>query len=374
MKLTPREQELLNLIRQFPLSSPDELARRLGTTRQAVNVHVSNLIRKGALLGRGYVLPEGTEQRVVVVGGANMDFKSRTIHPALPATSNPGTTTQAVGGVGRNIAENLARLGVPVSLISAVGRDPLGDQLLSETEKAGVDVRGVLRSAQTATGTYTAVLDHTGELLIAVAAMQVMQELTPAALQERRAQFSGAAWIIADGNLNADTLTHLLKLAAPTSTKVIFEPVSVPKAAQLFPALDADFAPYGVTPNVDELAALVNHEVPRTDEAIRHAALELHAKGIEIVWVRRGQQGSLLSLPDDYRAFPALPAQVADVTGAGDAMLAAFTAALLQDENPMPAAPLAHAAAALTIESKYTVVPELSMQAVRERMSKGLRV
>ena len=134
MKLTPREQELLALIRQAPLSSPEELARRLGSTRAAVNVHVSNLIRKGALLGRGYLLPASQQQRVVVIGGANMDFKSRTLGAAIPTTSNPGTTQQAVGGVGRNIAENLARLGISVSLISAVGRDALGDILLSETE------------------------------------------------------------------------------------------------------------------------------------------------------------------------------------------------------------------------------------------------
>ena len=96
MKLTPRELELLNLIRANPGSSPEELARRLGTSRAAVNVHVSSLIRKGALLGRGYLLPAQSRQHVTVVGGANVDFKSRTLAPALPGTSNPGTTQQAV--------------------------------------------------------------------------------------------------------------------------------------------------------------------------------------------------------------------------------------------------------------------------------------
>lgn len=367
MKLTPREQELLALIRQAPLSSPEELARRLGSTRAAVNVHVSNLIRKGALLGRGYLLPASQQQRVVVIGGANMDFKSRTLGAAIPTTSNPGTTQQAVGGVGRNIAENLARLGISVSLISAVGRDALGDILLSETEKTGVDVRGVLRSTNASTGTYTAVLDHAGELLVAVAAMGVMDELTPAALQERRAHLSGAAWIVTDGNLPADTLSRVLDLAAQADIKTIFEPVSVPKATRLLPALHAGFSPHAVTPNVDELAALVGREVEGTDAAIRAAALELHARGIELVWVRRGQQGSLLSNPTAFQSFPARPAQVVDVTGAGDAMLAAFIAALLDDRTPAQAVQFAHAAAALTIESPFTVRPDLSRQAVQER-------
>ncbi|WP_135228301.1 carbohydrate kinase [Deinococcus fonticola] len=371
MKLTPRELELLNLIREAPASAPEELARRLGTSRAAVNVHVSSLIRKGALLGRGYLLPTKSRRHVTVVGGANVDFKSRTLAPALPATSNPGTTRQAVGGVGRNVTENLARLGVAVNLISAVGRDALGDFLLSETEKTGVDVRGVLRSVTHPTGTYTAILDATGELLVAVAAMQVMDELTPAALQERRAALSGAQWVITDGNLTPATLTHVLKLAAQVNVKTVFEPVSVPKVAHLFSALDAGFAPDVITPNLAELSALTGRDVPDTEQGIRSAALTLHARGIPLVWVRRGARGSALSGPDTLHTFPALPAQVVDVTGAGDAMLATFVAALMEEQLPEQAARLAHAAAALTIESEHTVRPDLTLQSISERLTAG---
>ncbi|WP_034358202.1 winged helix-turn-helix transcriptional regulator, partial [Deinococcus phoenicis] len=77
MSLTDRERDLLALIRESPLSTPEELARRLGTSRAAVNVHVSNLTRKGALLGRGYVVAPEDHPRVVVVGGANLDVKAR---------------------------------------------------------------------------------------------------------------------------------------------------------------------------------------------------------------------------------------------------------------------------------------------------------
>lgn len=371
MNLTPREQELLNLIGQAPLSSPDELARRLGTTRAAVNVHVSNLIRKGALLGRGYLLPQGQETQVVVVGGANIDVKCRTLEPAVPATSNPGHTSQAVGGVGRNIAENLARLGVRTSLISAVGRDALGDTLLRETENAGVNVAQVLRSAGTPTGTYTAVLDSNGELLIAVAAMQVMNELTPAALQERRTALGGPGWVIADGNLNADTLAHLLNLAAQAGTKVAFEPVSVPKARNLLPALEAGHAPHTITPNLDELAALTGEAVPDETQAIEDAARQLLSRGIECIWVRRGPHGSLLCTSQETVVCPAQPARVVDVTGAGDSMLAAFIAALLRDEAPARAAKFAHAAAALTIESEFTVRPDLTFDMVSKRLTDG---
>lgn len=367
LPLTERERALLALIRESPLSTPEELARRLGTSRAAVNVHVSSLIRKGALLGRGYVVAPQEARRVVVVGGANVDVKVRTLAPAVMGSSNPGVSTQAPGGVARNIAENLARLGVETHLIAAVGRDAPGDLLLRETEAAGVDVRSVLR-LDGPTGTYTAVLDERGELLIAVAAMQSMDALTPAALQERRGVLRGAAWVVADGNLSAETLTHLLTLCTEAGVPVVFEPVSVPKAARLLPALQAELAPHTVTPNVAELAALVGREVADTPQALRDAAAELHARGIQTVWVRRGERGSLLSTADGLTELPALPAQVTDVTGAGDAMLAAYLAALLGGCLPAEAARYGHAAAALTVESAQAVSPTLTPAAVRARL------
>ncbi|GGN35445.1 carbohydrate kinase [Deinococcus daejeonensis] len=370
MPLTDTESALLALIRETPLATPEELARRLGSTRASVNVHVSNLVRKGALLGRGYLLPEADGPgRVVVVGGANVDVKARTLAAAVPGTSNPGVTAQAPGGVARNVAENLARLGVPASLVSVVGRDALGDWLLRETEAAGVDVRAVLRAPEVSTGTYTAVLDASGELLVAVAAMAAVEALTPAALQERRGVLRGAAWVVADGNLPEGSLAHLLSLAAEAGVPVVFEPVSVPKAARLRSSLAAGLVPQVVTPNVPELGALLGHAVPDEPGALRAAAAELHAQGVRLVWVRRGTAGSLLSTPEGVTELAALPAEVRDVTGAGDAMLAAFLAGLASGLPPAEAARHGHAAAALTVESDHAVSPTLTPAAIQARLT-----
>lgn len=373
MSLTVREQQVLDLIREAPLSSPEDLARRLGISRAAVNVYVGHLTRKGALLGRGYLLPPA-RTGVVVVGGANLDIKARITGEVIGATSNPGRASQAPGGVARNVAENLARLGADTRLITAVGQDPAGDLLLERTAAAGVDVGPALLSPHCATGTYTAVLDAAGELVIAVAAMDVTDELTPEVLRARRGVLAGAGWIVADGNLSAEALAQLLTLAAGNSTPVVFEPVSVPKAARLRPALLAGPVPYAVTPNLGELGALVGRDVADEDGAIAGAAAELHALGLTLVWVRRGRRGSLLSEAGvdggapGVQTFPALPARVVDVTGAGDAMLAAFLAALAGGLGAAEAARHGHAAAALTIESSHTVLPTLSPAAIRARL------
>lgn len=361
MSLTDREREIVVLLRRDPLIGSEAIAQELGTTRAAVNVHLSNLGKKGVILGRGYVLSE--QQSVVVVGGVNMDVKARSRRAVVSGTSNPGTSAMSAGGVGRNIAENLARLGTRTHLVAAIGADGLGDQVLAATSAAGVHVEHVRRSAR-ATGTYTAVLDANGELVVAVSDMAATDELDPDHVNAARDLVAAASLVVLDGNLATATLDFALDLATRAAGRVVLEPVSVPKAALLAPLLDADRPIFAVTPNRDELAALTGLPT-RTDLQVEKAARALHDRGVELVWVRLGSGGSLLSGPAGLVTLDAVPTEVVDVTGAGDAMLAAFCHALLDGAEPAAAAAYGHAAAALTIASPHTVRPDLTDRLVR---------
>ncbi len=293
-----------------------------------------------------------------MIGGANLDVKARSHAKATPQTSNPGHGSMTPGGVGRNIAENIARLGDQVHLISVVGRDPIGDSLLAHTSAAGVRVEYVARTDQP-TGTYTAVLDADGELIVAISDMQALSELGPQQLRNARTLISAAGLLVLDGNLTLEALDFALDLA--DGVRVIFEPVSVPKAAALKGAIDDRI--YAVTPNRDELGALA--DLPTgTDRQVRAAAVSLHDKGVELVWVRLGRRGSLLSTARDAVEIAAVPAEVEDVTGAGDSMLGAFCHVLLAGGSPEEAARFGHAAAALTIASPHTVRPDLTPRLV----------
>ena len=280
---------------------------------------------------------------IVVVGGMNVDIKARSAAAVVRATSNPGTVVRSAGGVGRNIAENLARLGSPVGLVSAVGADPDGDWLLAETAAAGVDVSAVTRTGPT-TGTYAAVLDADGELVVAVSAMVAADTIDVGAAEPLVA---GAALLVLDGNLAPATADAALDLAAANGVRVVLEPVSVPKAARLAPLLRPDRPVFAVTPNRDELAAF-------------GSVAALHDRGVEVVWVRDGAAGSVLSTPAGVVELAAPAADVVDVTGAGDAMLAAFCHRLLADGDLAAAAADGHRAAALTVASPHTVVPDLA--------------
>ena len=295
---------------------------------------------------------------VVVIGGANLDVRARSSVPAVPATSNPGTVALSLGGVGRNVAENLARLGTPVRLVAAVGRDDIGERLLRETAAAGVDLEHVVRTDE-ATGSYTAVLDADGELVVSVSDMAGTDRLLPDDVRRVEPLVAAAALLVLDGNLAPDTLGAALDLAAASGTPVLLDPVSVPKAARIAGRLGTHRPLLAVTPNLGELGALTGR--PVADERdVPAATADLHRLGAEHVWVRLGPGGSWLSSGGHATRLAPVPGPVADVTGAGDAMLAAFVHALLAGATPVAAARLGHAAAALTIAVPETVRPDLT--------------
>ncbi|WP_148615390.1 PfkB family carbohydrate kinase [Nocardioides rubriscoriae] len=277
---------------------------------------------------------------VVVVGGANVDVVARPRARAEQATSTPGTVTVTAGGVARNIAEVLARLGTPVRLVSAVGGDQHGDLVVEASTQAGVDLTHV-RQVAGSTGAYVALLDVDGELVGAVSDMAdcdlAPDDLDPAMLAE-------ADLVVVDGNLAPATLARALDLAG--SVPVALDPVSVPKAARLREVLHGRRL-FLVSAGEAELAALGDVDA-------------------ELVWERRGPDGSTLTGAAGTVDHPALLVEdVVDVTGAGDAMLGAFLHAWLGGATPAEAAAYGHAAAALTVASAHTVRPDLTDTLVR---------
>ena len=356
--LSPREKEILALLRTQPMLDAAGLARSLGTSKGAIAVALSSLTQKGEVVGRSYVLRG--EPWAVVVGGAAWDIKARSLATARLHTSNPGSVGQTPGGVGRNIAEGIARLGGRVHLVAAVGADAAGRDLLARTAEAGVYVDQVVTSAHP-TGSYLAALGADGELVIGVSDFAATDALEVAAVARSRDLLARADVIVIDGNIPAAVIAWTLAVAAAAGTRVVLEPVSVVKAARVAPLFAPECPVYAITPNVDELGALVGHDVTADTSAIVAAAGELRARGVTQVWVSRGAAGSLLVGPDGVVTLPAVPAEVHDVTGAGDAMTAGFVHGLLNGEPPATAARHGHLAAALTVASNHTVPPDLGV-------------
>ncbi len=202
----------------------------------------------------------------------------------------------------------------------------------------------------------------------------------------RVADLAGMPWarlldravvLVLDGNLPVEVNADLLDRAAAQAVPVVLDPVSVAKAAPIAGVLGPERPVFVLTPNVDELAALVGRPVPDDDAHLAWAAAELHRCGVEHVWIRRGARGSALStLSSDLETERALvslrapEAVVADVTGAGDSMTAGFVHAWCSGADVEEAARVGQAVASLTVESAHTVRPDLTPTLVRARLDR----
>ena len=299
--------------------------------------------------------------QVVVAGGLNTDILSRP-HAALRlGTSNPAHTTFAAGGVGRNLAQNLAQLGVQVALLGVVGDDAFGEGLLQGVAGLGVDVSGVLRRSGP-TGSYLAVLGAGGELHAGLSSMALTSGLTPEDAAEWPDSLDAAALLILDANLSPALIAFLIGAAQQRGVPVVLEPVSAPKALALRFLLSPSRPLHLISPDKAELAALSGAALMDLEDvgAVLEAARRLRQRGTEWVLVTLGKRGSVLVGEGPPLFSPARQAEVLDVTGAGDALLAGVLAARWHAQDWPEALDQGHLCAALTIEAAGAVRADLS--------------
>lgn len=290
---------------------------------------------------------------VLCIGAANVDRKLRSMAPLVMGTSNPARAHESFGGVARNIAENLARLGAPTALLTAVGKDAPGAALLADAARVGIATDATLILPDACTGTYTAVLDG-DDMLVALADMALYEQLTPAAMAMR----PHAAMTIADLNLPHDTVAALIDDARRGGVPLVIVAVSIPKMARLPASLHGVRL---VILNEGELAHRVGHALA-TDADFAAACRTLRDQGARDIVVTRGALGVFYTTPDGIAHLPAPPANPVDVTGAGDAFAAAVCHTLHHDGADLRlACRRGLALAALTVACTETVAPTLTL-------------
>jgi pseudouridine kinase len=305
-------------------------------------------------------------QPVVIIGAAGIDIK---VHPhaALQMKrSNLGRIRSSVGGVARNIAENLARLEVPTVLLSAVGQDSAGDLLMRHTTAAGVETTHVQRLAEVNTGSYVALLDQTGQLIVSVSDYDIVEMISPGYLQKQRGLLAGAAMIVIDANLSPRALESVFLWARRYDVPVCADPTSAMLADKLISYLP-DL--YMVAPDAIEAAALCNADQPPTtsEEAIATAQC-LVSLGANIAIVTLAEQGLAYADGSSAGHIPALHTAVVDTTGVGDALTAAVIFGLVNEMPLDEAVRLGVSAAALTLRTRETVVPDLSLDRIYDEL------
>jgi pseudouridine kinase len=297
--------------------------------------------------------------RVLCIGGCVVDRLGQTLEaPARLHTSNIGRMSTGFGGAGRNVAENLARLGVPVMLATRVGADDDGVRALAHLRAVGVDTRLVDTVPSGRTATYTALFDAQGALVIGLADMEVHGAITPAIALASIEAAGPDAFIFVDANLDAATLAAI---AGARPRLLAAGPVSQQKALRLQPLL----------PAIDWL--FLNRYEASAMTGIAASDLEALAQGMMRAGARAGvltadRDGMLLFVDGTIRTYPAPAADIVNVNGAGDAAAAGVISGLVDGMSAGDAIERGLAAAALTVESVHSVRPDLSPELLRHRM------
>lgn len=358
--MTQRERQILQWIEQDPMISQEALAEKAGITRSSVAVHISNLMKKGYIAGKGYVLRSGTY--AAVVGGVNMDIGGQSYAPLIAGDSNPGRVQMSLGGVGRNIAHNMALLGLDVRLLTAFGDDLYAQRIAASCGELGIDISQALQVPGGSTSTYLYLNGPDGDMALAVSDMDICQKLTPQFLSSRLTLLNNAQLIVADANLPAESLCFLAESCTPP---LFVDPVSTVKAEKLRPILGKI---HTLKPNRIE-AELLSGVAITDAESLHRAAQVLLDTGLRRVFISLGSQGVYAASHEGALLLPCRPAEPVNATGAGDAFMAGLAWAYLEGTDLKGTALAGASAGAIAIEGAGTINPTLCAAALRARMN-----
>jgi pseudouridine kinase len=297
---------------------------------------------------------------IVVVGAACLDIKGQIAGDIVAGTSNLGTVRISVGGCARNVAENLARLGMATALLSVVCQDDFGHTIVQQTERSGVDTDHVLMSCDQHSAAYMALLSPSSSLLVGVGDISAADALTPEYISDHADLLQRARMVVMDANVPFESAETLLSICRAAGVPVALDPVAYAPALHYRPLIGSY---YLTVPNGVEAQALTGFPVA---DAVQGAvaAKQLINAGVEIAIITLGQDGLVYATRDANGYVPSIAVEVIDPTGAGDALTAAVVYALLNDIPVDEAVRLGVSAATLTIESIDTVRQDLSLESL----------
>lgn len=306
--------------------------------------------------------PSQTDGRfVLVLGGANMDISGSTTQPLVLSDSNPGRIRCAPGGVARNVAENLARLGNTTRLLTAVGDDLYGRSLLDASRQAGIDVSGSWVLAGETTSTYLSLHGPDGDMAVAVNDMGILECITPELLAPCAPWVRQASALVVDCNVGTQALDWLFTNQG--TTPICVDAVSAFKCQRIRPWLAHVHL---LKVNRLEAQALCQMDI-QDDDDIERAAQCLHALGVEQVVLSLGERGVYWSACNAGHGWHrALPCSVVNATGAGDALMAGLVHAFVHHHDLCASIPFALGCAAMTLASEHANHPGLSAAAVAQ--------
>lgn len=292
-------------------------------------------------------------KKIVVIGGMNVDILA-SANPLHHKDSSIGSVQTAFGGVGRNIAENVARLGQPVSLCSVVGDDAFGTMLIEHANQMGINTTLVQVVKTKRTGSYLAVSDQQ-DMVFGINDMDITSTMDVAWAKNQLPQLHQFDIIVLEANLPKTTIQFLTQ--SLQEKPIIIDPVSAVKAPRLIDSLAMIDT---LKCNNLELLALSNEST--TQQGIDSLAKQ----GVKRIIVTQGPDQLIEYAFGKTTYYTPNAASIVNVTGAGDALTAGIVAGMALNYSHDKQIKLALRMSELTIQSATTVSPQITPQLLKE--------
>jgi len=303
---------------------------------------------------------------VLVIGASGFDIKGRSHQELKYHADNPGKVRSCYGGVGRNIAENLARLDIPTVLLTAVGDDAAGDLILAHLASAGVNVSHALQLEAHRTGNFIAVLNEFGDLALAVSDFEIMAQLDADYIASHESLFAAAQFVMIDLNIEIATIDAIIQLCQKYQVPLCCDPTSPAHAQKIVDRIQHF---YLLTPNASEIEVFCRIPVHKSNpDSVMQAVQYLVAQGVKVGIVTLGENGAAYATANERGMFDTPQVSVVDSTGAGDALSAGVIFGLVNQLDLGEALRLGMAAARLTLGSTESVLPDLSPDLLYEQL------
>ncbi len=299
---------------------------------------------------------------VCVIGGSNVDIQGFPDRELIYNDSNVGKVKLSLGGVGRNVAENLVRLGVATHLISVIGDDVYGAKILEEARRIGLNMEDTLVLGGEQTSIYLSILDHTMDMVLAINHMDIMDRMTLDFIKGKQHVIESAALCILDTNVPAGVLEYVLTTFR--NTVFFLDPVSTVKAYKVKELVGRA---HTIKPNRLEAEILSGMPI-RGAADLEQAAGILHAKGVRDIFISLGAEGLFYSNGEVAGRLRTPQVKVVSATGAGDAALAALAYGHLRGKRIDELGKLALAASIIALSSENTINPAMSERLLYDKV------
>lgn len=356
--MTDREKEILDIIKDNPLISQQDLADKLCITRSSVAVHITNLMKKGYIKGKGYIL--NTNDHITVIGGSNIDIQGVPNNALVMFDSNPGKVDISLGGVGRNIAENICKLGIDTKLISAVGNDLYGNQILSECKSFGIDVTDCYISNEIPTSMYISILNDVNDMQVAISHMDILEKIDVDYINSKHQYINDSLAIVIDTNLSKEVIDYIT--STYSHIPIFVDTVSTTKCMKIKDIISKFNT---IKLNKYEAEALCAIKINTIDD-LELCSKHLISQGVEKVFITLGKDGVFCATNDTNIKIDSVKVDIVSATGAGDAFTAGLVYSYLNGFDIEYSAKFSMAASIIALSHENTINPNMSVDNIEK--------